>query len=449
MSRTILHNATIVNDGCRFNGYVIIDGDTIAEVGTGQLDNAKILDSDKVENLDGCYLLPGGIDDQVHFRDPGLTHKADIGTESAAAVAGGITSFMDMPNTVPQTVTIEALDAKHDRASQVSLANYSFYIGATNDNIDTLLTCDYSRIPGVKLFLGASTGNMLVDNDKTLSRIFAEVPTLIAIHSEDEEIIRRNRETFTERYGENIPVELHPAIRSEEACFQSTANAVKMAQRYGSRLHILHLSTAAELALLSSGNVEDKKITAEVCAHHLWWSDKDYARLGTRIKWNPAIKTESDREALRQALNNGLIDVVATDHAPHLLSEKEGGALTAASGGPLVQFSLPMMLELADNGIFTIETVVEKMAHAPARLFRIDRRGYIRKGYYADLTVVKPDTPYTVTDESVLSRCKWTPLNGTTLHNKVISTYVNGKRVLHNGTIDNSPVGQPLSFITK
>ncbi len=449
MSRTILHNATIINDGYRFNGYVIIDGDTIAEVGKGQLDKSQILDSDKVENLDGCYLLPGGIDDQVHFRDPGLTHKADIGTESAAAVAGGITSFMDMPNTVPQTVTIDALDAKHDRASQVSLANYSFYIGATNDNIDTLLTCDYSRIPGVKLFLGASTGNMLVDNDKTLSRIFAEVPTLIAIHSEDEEIIRHNRETFKERYGENIPVELHPAIRSEEACFRSTANAVKMAQRYGSRLHILHLSTAAELALLSSGNVEEKKITAEVCAHHLWWSDKDYARLGTRIKWNPAIKTESDREALRQALNNGLIDVVATDHAPHLLSEKEGGALTAASGGPLVQFSLPMMFELADNGIFPIETVVEKMSHAPARLFRIDRRGYIRKGYYADLTVVKPDTPYTVTDESVLSRCKWTPLNGTTLHNKVISTYVNGKRVFHNGTIDNSLIGKPLSFITE
>ncbi len=449
MNRTILNNATIVNDGRRFNGYVIIDGETIAEVGEGNPDYAQILDSDSVEDLGGCYLLPGGIDDQVHFRDPGLTHKADIATESAAAVAGGITSFMDMPNTIPQTVTIEALEAKHSRAAQVSLANYSFYIGATNDNIGTLLTCDYSRIPGVKLFLGASTGNMLVDNDKTLNRIFAEVPALIAIHSEDEAIIRRNRESIKERYGDNIPVELHPAIRSEEACFRSTANAVKMAQRYGSRLHILHLSTAAELALLSSGNVEDKKITAEVCAHHLWWSDKDYARLGTRIKWNPAIKTENDREALRQALNSGLIDVVATDHAPHLLSEKEGGALTAASGGPLVQFSLPMMLELADNGILPIETVVEKMAHSPARLFKIDRRGYIRKGYYADLTVVKPDTPYTVTDESVQSRCKWTPLNGTTLHNKVISTYVNGKRVFHNGTTDNSLIGHPLSFITE
>lgn len=449
MSRTILHNAVIVNDGRRFRGYVVIDGTMISEVGEGDISRLDLHSDDTIENLDGCYLLPGAIDDQVHFRDPGLTHKADIATESAAAVAGGVTSFMDMPNTIPQTTTADALEAKHRRASEVSVANYSFYIGATNDNIDTLLKCDYSRVPGVKLFLGASTGNMLVDNNEALCRIFSEVPALVAIHSEDEEIIRRNREAFQARYGNNVPVEMHPLIRSEEACFHSTAKAVEMAERYGTRLHILHLSTAAELALLSQEPVGSKKITAEVCVHHLWWSDEDYARLGSRIKWNPAIKTDNDRQALRQALVDGRIDVVATDHAPHLLSEKEGGALTAASGGPLVQFSLPMMLELADNGAFTVETVVEKMAHAPARLFNIDRRGYIRKGYYADLVVVRPQSPYTVTDDTALSRCGWTPLDGTVLHNRVTSTYVNGRRVYHNGTVDRSSTGMPLSFKTE
>ncbi len=449
MSRRILHNAVIVNDNERFRGYVIVDGEMIADVVKGELSADIICDGDIVEDIDGCYLLPGAIDDQVHFRDPGLTHKADIATESAAAVAGGVTSFMDMPNTVPQTVTLDALEAKHQRASQVSVANYSFFIGATNDNIDTLLQCDYTRVPGVKLFLGASTGNMLVDNNEALCRIFSEVPALIAIHSEDETIIRRNRDIYQAKYGDNVPVEMHPLIRSEEACYQSSARAVELARRYGARLHILHMSTAAELSLLSSESIENKKITAEVCAHHLWWSDQDYSHLGTRIKWNPAIKTEADRTALRQALNDGRLDIVATDHAPHLLTEKEGGALTAASGAPLVQFSLPMMLELADNGIVTVETVVEKMAHAPARLFNIDRRGYIRKGYYADLTVVRPDSPYTVTDEMVLSRCAWTPLADTTLHNRVITTYVNGARVYHNGAVENSIMGKPLSFNKK
>ncbi len=449
MSRRILHNAVIVNDNERFRGYVIVDGEMIADVVKGELSADIIRDGDIVEDIDGCYLLPGAIDDQVHFRDPGLTHKADIATESAAAVAGGVTSFMDMPNTVPQTVTLDALEAKHQRASQVSVANYSFFIGATNDNIDTLLQCDYTRVPGVKLFLGASTGNMLVDNNEALCRIFSEVPALIAIHSEDETIIRRNRDIYQAKYGDNVPVEMHPLIRSEEACYQSSARAVELARRYGARLHILHMSTAAELSLLSSESIENKKITAEVCAHHLWWSDQDYSRLGTRIKWNPAIKTEADRTALRQALNDGRLDIVATDHAPHLLTEKEGGALTAASGAPLVQFSLPMMLELADNGIVTVETVVEKMAHAPARLFNIDRRGYIRKGYYADLTVVRPDSPYTVTDEMVLSRCAWTPLAGTTLHNRVITTYVNGARVYHDGVVENSIIGKPLLFNKK
>ncbi len=387
------------------------------------------------------------IDDQVHFRDPGLIHKADIATESAAAVAGGVTSFMDMPNTIPQTVTIEALEAKHRRAEEVSLANYSFYIGATNDNIDTLLRCDYTRVPGVKLFLGASTGNMLVDNNETLKRIFSEVPSLIAIHSEDEDIIRRNKEAAQREWGDDVPVEQHPAIRSWEACYESTKRAVELARKYNARLHVLHISTEAELEFLTTEEIERKRITAEVCAHHLWWSDEDYARLGSRIKWNPAIKTAQDRAALRQALADGRIDIVATDHAPHLLSEKEGGALKAASGGPLVQYSLAMMLELARNGVFSVEQVVDKMCHAPARLFGIDRRGYIRPGYYADLAVIDPNVEYEVKDSDVISRCAWTPLARETLHNKVASTYVNGNRVYHNGEIDQTHKGMTLKFV--
>lgn len=444
--RTLLHNAIIVNEGESYLGYVVIDNETIECVGEGAPSPEIIASVNKVCDLDCKLLLPGVIDDQVHFRDPGLTHKADIETESTAAVAGGVTSFMDMPNTNPQTTSIEAWEAKNKRANQVSLANYAFFIGATNANIDTLLNCDYSRVPGVKLFLGASTGNMLVDNDTALNRIFAEVPALIAIHSEDEAIIRRNRDELQAQMGDNIPVELHPVIRSSEACYESTRRAVEMAKKHGSRLHILHISTDAEMEFLTPGEVTDKKITAEVCVHHLWFTDDDYPRLGSRIKWNPAIKTANDRDSLRRALNDNRIDIVATDHAPHLLSEKEGGALKAASGGPLVQFSLPLMLEMAHNGLFTVETVVEKMCHAPARLFNIDRRGYIRPGYFADLVVVNPNTAYIVSDDMVLSRCGWTPINGETLHNKVLATYVNGHKVYDNGKIDASHKGQPLKF---
>lgn len=444
--RTLLHNAIIVNEGESYLGYVVIDNETIECVGEGAPSPEIIASVNKVCDLDCKLLLPGVIDDQVHFRDPGLTHKADIETESTAAVAGGVTSFMDMPNTNPQTTSIEAWEAKNKRANQVSLANYAFFIGATNANIDTLLNCDYSRVPGVKLFLGASTGNMLVDNDTALNRIFAEVPALIAIHSEDEAIIRRNRDELQAQMGDNIPVELHPVIRSSEACYESTRRAVEMAKKHGSRLHILHISTDAEMEFLTPDEVTDKKITAEVCVHHLWFTDEDYPRLGSRIKWNPAIKTANDRDSLRRALNDNRIDIVATDHAPHLLSEKEGGALKAASGGPLVQFSLPLMLEMAHNGLFTVETVVEKMCHAPARLFNIDRRGYIRPGYFADLVVVNPNTAYIVSDDMVLSRCGWTPINGETLHNKVLATYVNGHKVYDNGKIDASHKGQPLKF---
>lgn len=447
--RKVLYNAVVVNEYNHGKGYVVIDDDKITHVCSGDISPDVLSSADETVDLHGYYLLPGVIDDQVHFRDPGLTHKADISTESAAAVAGGVTSYMDMPNTIPQTVTIEALDAKYQRASEISLANYSFFIGATNDNTDTLLQCDFTRVPGVKLFLGASTGNMLVDNDAALKRIFSEVPALIAIHSEDEDIIRHNKELAQARWGEDVPVKAHPAIRSAEACYESTKRAVAMARRYGARLHILHISTAAELEFLTSAPLEEKKITAEVCAHHLWWSDGDYDRLGSRIKWNPAIKSVADRSALRDGLRDGLIDIVATDHAPHLLSEKEGGALKAASGGPLVQFSLVMMLELVRNGLFTIEQVVDYMCHKPARLFNIDRRGFIREGYYADFVVVNPDAEYEVNDDMVVSRCGWTPLAGEILHNKVVSTYVNGHRVYHEGIFDKTNTGMALVYNNK
>lgn len=446
MSTTIIHNALIVNEGEKFHGYVVIEDELIKSIGRGDAPAQLLNKATSIHDAEGAYLLPGCIDDQVHFRDPGLTHKADMETESRAAVAGGVTSFMDMPNTIPQTITLEALEAKHQRAAEVSVANYSFYIGATNDNIDTLLACDYSKVPGVKLFLGASTGNMLVDNNEALNRIFGEVPALIAIHSEDEEIIRKNKEAMIARYGEDVPVEEHPNIRNVEACYKSTEKAIEMASKHGARLHVLHISTAKEMDLLTNEPLENKKITAEVCAHHLWWTAEDHATLGTRIKWNPAIKSTEDRQALRDGLNSGKIDIVATDHAPHLLSEKEGGAIKATSGAPLVQYSLPMMLELADKGIFTIEQVVEFMAHRVANLFRIENRGYIRKGYYADLTLVMPNTPYIVKDEDVLSRCGWTPIAGTSLNNKVISTYVNGHRVFHFNNIDNSHRGMALKY---
>lgn len=449
MKKSIIHNALIVNEGKRFQGFVVIENERIKQIGRGEAP-AQLLNGDiECYNAEGAYLLPGCIDDQVHFRDPGLTHKANISTESRAAIAGGVTSFMDMPNTIPQTITLEALEAKHRRAEEVSIANYSFYIGATNDNIDTLLACDYSKVPGVKLFLGASTGNMLVDNNETLNRIFSEVPALIAIHSEDEDIIAQNKAEMIRRYGsDDIPVEEHPNIRSVEACFKSTKKAIEMAKKHNARLHVLHISTAKELSLLSNEILENKKITAEVCAHHLWWTADDHATLGTRIKWNPAIKTSDDRQALRDGLNSGLIDIVATDHAPHLLSEKEGGAIKATSGAPLVQFSLPMMLELADQGVFSIEQVVDFMAHRVARLFHIEERGFIREGYYADLTIVKPNTPYKVTDDDVLSCCNWTPLAGTTLNNKVITTFVNGVKVFDNGLINDSYKGKALKYST-
>lgn len=447
MNYTIIYNGVIVNDGRSFKGYILFDEEGEIRAVRRGIPPCGLVDS-CVDSYDaeGCLVLPGVIDDQVHFRDPGLTHKGDIATESRAAAAGGVTSFMDMPNTKPPTVTTEALRGKLERAREVSAVNYSFFIGATNDNLHTLLATDFTRCPGVKLFLGSSTGNMLVDEEKTLNEIFARVPAIIAVHSEDEATIRANRERISSEHPEGVPVELHPAIRSREACVLSTVKAIKRARKYGTRLHVLHLSTAEEALMFSKRPLRAKRITSEVSVHHLWFCDEDYARLGTRIKMNPAIKSAADRDALRKALRDGRIDIVATDHAPHLLSEKEGDALVAASGAPMVQFSLPLMLEMADMGIFTRELVVEKMCHAPARLFGIRKRGFLRKGYAADIAVVRTAAPYTVTDDMAQSRCGWTPLAGTVLHNRVVATWVDGKAVWRDGVIDSEVRGKALRF---
>lgn len=443
----LLHNGTIVNEGRSYRGYVAIEGEKIKKVGEGD-PSAELLAAGEVIDVKGDYILPGAIDDQVHFRDPGLTHKADIASESSAAVAGGVTSFMDMPNTKPQTVTLEALEAKYDRAAQVSHANYSFYMGATNDNLDEVKRVDFSSVCGVKAFLGASTGNMLVDNADTLQRMFSEVPAIIAIHSEDEAIIRANKERLVAQYGQYLPIELHPQLRSAEACYECSARAVELAHRCGTRLHVLHLSTERELSLFERKPLEEKKITAEVCVHHLWFYDQAYSTLGARIKCNPAVKTLADRDALRRGVNEGLIDVVATDHAPHLLSEKEGGCLEAASGMPLVQYSLLAMLEMAQQGIFSLEQVVNKMCHAPAVLYRIDRRGYLREGYYADIAVVhRSDAGHVVTDADVISKCAWTPFVGVNLHHSVMRTYVNGALAYADGKVADDVRGSRMRFI--
>lgn len=448
MKRILLHNGTVVNEYKRYEGYIVVEDGMIADIAEGAPADAVRASCCEAFDLQGCWILPGVIDDQVHFRDPGLTHKGDIATESMAAVAGGVTSYMDMPNVVPPTTTLEALEAKYDRAARVSMANYSFFIGATNDNIDTLLYVDYSKTCGVKAFLGSSTGNMLVNDPVALQRLFAEVPALIAVHSEDEATIAANRAKYVAERGEELPVQYHPLIRSAEACYVSTSRAVERAARYGTRLHVLHLSTARELQLFDCATpVERKRITAEVCVHHLWFCDEDYARLGNMIKCNPAVKSAADREALREALKRGGIDIVATDHAPHLWQEKQGNCLKAASGMPLVQFSLVAMLEMAGEGIFTVEQVVDKMCHAPARLYRIDRRGFLRCGYHADIAVVRRGAAFTVSEGNIVSRCGWSPFVGTTFHNSVAMTMVNGNVVYADGAFATSaPQGQRLRF---
>ena len=447
MCRTIITNGTIVNDGEHFIGSIIVKGEFIESVIKGKLPENIVYDTDRIIDASGKWILPGVIDDQVHFREPGLTHKAEIATESVAAVAGGITSFMEMPNTVPQTTTLEALEWKYSRAAEVSPANYSFYIGATNDNFEVLKQVDFSQVCGVKIFMGSSTGNMLVDSEKTLRRIFAEIPALIAVHCEQESIIQANKKYYTERFGEDLPIFFHPLIHSAEACYTSSAKAVELATRYDTRLHVLHLSTAREMSLFDNHKpLSEKHITGEVCVHHLWFDDNDYAQFGNRIKWNPAIKTCADRRALLDALRCGKLDVVATDHAPHLWSEKQGSCLKAASGGPLIQHSLQTMLELSLKGEFTIEQVVEKMCHAPATLYRIDRRGYLRSGHYADIVVVDPCKPYTVTTENILSKCKWSPFEGHTFPISIDRTFVNGNEVFSEGKVCNRTRGKRLTF---
>lgn len=445
---TLIHNVVIVNEGRDYHGYVVLGGGFITTVGEGEAPESLTTGVDEVIDGRGRLLLPGVIDTHVHFRDPGLTHKADMATESRAAVAGGVTSFIDMPNTKPSTVTIAEIDNKQRRAAQVSVANYAFFIGATADNLNELKSADYTRIAGVKLFMGSSTGNMLVDDDSLMRRLFFEVPALIAVHAEDETQLRSNREAVTERYGEMLPMEFHPVIRNHKVCMAASQKAVALAREYGTRLHLLHVSTADELALLEPGNVARKRITAETCPQYLAFCDEQYAMLGTRIKCNPAIKRPADRDALRQAVRTGLIDTIATDHAPHLLEEKQGTALTAVSGMPLIQFSLTLMIQMAQEGIFTIGEVVEKMCHNPAIVYGIDRRGFIREGYYADLVLVNPDCePYTITDNWVLSRCGWTPLDGLSVGNKVDITWVNGHVIYRHGVVFDSPeAAMPLLF---
>lgn len=445
MNKILIKNARIVNEGRMFKGAVLIDRDKIEEV----YEEAVPVAASGVQVIDaeGRLLLPGAIDDQVHFREPGLTHKGDIASESRAAVAGGITSFMDMPNTKPQTTSIADLEWKLQRGAETSLANYSFFFGGTNDNMDEIRKLDRSCVPGLKLFLGSSTGNMLVDKKESLERIFGEADMLIAIHAEKEEVIKRNIAYYTDMYGEDLDISFHSKIRSEEACYASSSEAVELATRLNSRLHILHLSTAKELTLLSNEiPLSEKKITGEVCVHHLWFHDGDYAKYGNRIKWNPSIKTLADRTALRNAVNDNTIDIVATDHAPHLLSEKEGSCLKAASGGPLVQHSLVGMLEMVAEGCFTYEKVVEKMAHMPADLFHIDRRGYIRPGYYADLVLVDPEKCWTVAPENILYKCGWSPFEGTTFHHSITQTFVNGQLVYDNGVVDDDVRGMEVRY---
>ena len=443
---TIIYKATIINESNSFIGSVLINGEKIETIYQDEIPERLLNECNEIIDARGLYLIPGAIDDQVHFRDPGLTHKGDISTESRAAVAGGITSYMEMPNTNPQTVCIEELNKKFELASGKSVANYSFYLGATNSNIEELRKVDRKHVCGVKIFMGSSTGNMLVDNTKSLQRIFAEVDMLIATHCEKEDIIQENIDHYKKQLGDDIPIKYHPLKRSAEACYQSTAQAIELADKYSSRLHVLHLSTARELSLLNDSKLEDKKITAEACVHHLWFTDQDYDLYGARIKWNPAIKTVDDRDALRIGLLKNKIDIVATDHAPHLLSEKEGGCLKAASGGPLVQHSLQVMMELAQNGYFTPEQVVEKMCHAPAKLFNIKDRGFIRPGYFADLVLLDLDEKYIVTKDNILYKCGWSPLEGTTFKTTVKKTFVNGKLVYNNGIITENQFGSALEF---
>ena len=444
MKTKLIKNVHIVNEGDIFNGDVLIEGEFIKEI--SESISAK---SSEVYVIDGegKYLLPGAIDDQVHFREPGLTHKANIETESKAAIAGGITSFIEMPNTNPQTTTIEKLEKKFDIAAKTSHANYSFMFGGTNDNLDEILKVDTKTVAGLKLFLGSSTGNMLVDDPKVLEKIFKSTNMVISVHCEDETTIKKNFQEHLEKFGDDIPMKYHPIIRSEDACYISSSNAIKLAEKTGARLHVFHLSTGKETHLFSNKiPLKDKKITAEVCIHHLWFSDEDYDKKGSLIKWNPAVKTAADRDQLWEALLDDRIDVIATDHAPHTMEEKKNVYTSAPSGGPLVQHALPAMLEMYHRGKISIEKIVEKMCHNPAILFDVEKRGYVKEGYYADLVLVDLNNPWTVNKDNILYKCGWSPFEGTTFKSRITHTFVNGGLVYQNSKFTNINSAKRLTF---
>lgn len=435
----IIRNATIVNEGERFTGSLVVKDGLIADI----LRDTELPTDDEVIDATGLYLLPGVIDDHVHMREPGLTQKADMDTETRAAAAGGVTSVMDMPNVKPQTTSLELLEERYRLGAQKCHVNFGFYLGATSDNLEDIKQVDVTRVPGVKLFMGSSTGNMLVDDEKALRDIFASCPTLLMTHCEDTDRINRRMKEAQAQYGDDPQVVHHPDIRDRVACLQSTSLAVRLARETGARLHVAHLTTSNELELFSPN---DPKITAEACVAHLLWSREDYSRLGALIKCNPAIKEASDREALRHALNDGRIRVIGTDHAPHQLSEKQGGCKRAMSGMPMVQFSLPSMLGLVDEGVISLERMVELMCHNPASLLRINRRGYLRKGYHADLVLVRPNAPWQVTEECILSKCRWSPRLGDTLNWQVERTWVNGQLVWDGQQVDTGVLGQPVQI---
>lgn len=443
MSSILILNANIVNEGKVFEGDVFINNQFIEKIGKDmQSENA-----DTIIDAKGHYLLPGAIDDQVHFREPGLTHKATIHSESRAAVAGGVTSFMEMPNTIPPVFTHQLLEDKYRIASQHSLANYSFFIGASHDNLEEVLKTDPRKVCGLKIFMGSSTGNLLVDDPKILEGFFSKVPFLIATHCEDEPSIRKHTEEFKNKYGENMPVQYHPLVRSAEACYKSSSYGVGLAKKFGTKLHILHISTAREAELFDNTiPLKDKKITAEACVHHLWFNDSDYERLGMLIKWNPAIKTALDQQAILTALLNDKIDVIATDHAPHTLEEKSNSYFKAPSGGPLVQHSVTAMLEFYHDKKVELPWIVQKMSHNPAILFQVEKRGFIREGYFADLALVDLDSPWKVAKENVIAKCGWSPFEGTIFRSKVTHTIVSGHLAYQNGHFSETRPGMRLLF---
>ncbi|WP_296638709.1 dihydroorotase [Polaribacter sp.] len=443
MSIYLIKKAKIVNENSTFLGDVLIENEIIKKISESipAPDNAEIIDAN------GKTLIPGFIDDQVHFREPGLTHKANIATETRAAIAGGITTFIEMPNTVPQATTQELLENKFKIAAKDSYANYSFMFGGTNDNLEELLKTDPKKVAGIKLFLGSSTGNMLVDNEAVLEKIFSSTKMIISVHCEDEATIKKNTKDYIEKYGDDIPMKYHPIIRSEEACYLSSSKAIELAKKTGARLHIFHLSTEKETHLFRNDiPLEEKQITAEVCIHHLWFSDKDYAEKGTHIKWNPAVKTEEDRQGLWKALLDDRIDVLATDHAPHTLEEKDNVYTKAPSGGPLVQHAVTAILEKVKEGVIPIEKAVEKMSHNPAKLFQIEKRGFIKEGYYADLVLIDTNKSQTVTKENVLYKCGWSPFEGTTFSSTITHTFVNGNLMFNEGEINESIKGKRVTF---